>query len=123
MNENNINYINDNPLFKLICKKMNSLKSKSVLFIFLIISLLFKHDNLYCSTIESDSLPLLLNIDIQIETTEAINLMYNFEFEKADKQFRWLVQEYNWHPLPYFLLGLSTWWKIAPDLENKELDD
>ena len=123
MNENNINYINDNPLFELICKKMNSLKSKSVLFIFLIISLLFKHDNLYCSTIESDSLPLLLNIDIQIETTEAINLMYNFEFEKADKQFRWLVQEYNWHPLPYFLLGLSTWWKIASDLDNKELDD
>ena len=98
-------------------------KYRNFFFIILLTSLIFNQRTVFSSNIDKDSIPLLLNIDIQIETTEAINLMYNFEFEKADKQFRWLVQEYNWHPLPYFLLGLSTWWKIAPDLDNKELDD
>ena len=31
---------------------------------------------------------------------------------EADKEFNWLVQEYNDHPLPIFLKGLGLWWKI-----------
>jgi tetratricopeptide (TPR) repeat protein len=49
--------------------------------------------------------------------------MYNFKFAKAEQQFRWIKQKYEWHPLPYFLLGLSQWWKIVPNIDNKEYDE
>lgn len=73
---------------------------------------------------ENDSIPLLLlDTEIQIESTEGINSMYNFEFKRADSQFRWLKGKYQWHPLPYFLLGLSQWWRIMPDINNEEYDE
>ena len=59
-----------------------------------------------------DTTRILTDIDIQIEATSAINKMYNYQFEEAEKEFRWLVSEYQNHPLPVFLLGLSSWWKI-----------
>jgi len=65
---------------------------------------------------------LLLDRSIQLEATEAINDMYNFKFAKADRQFRWLKQEYPNHPLPYFLLGLSQWWRMVPNMEVEKLD-
>jgi hypothetical protein len=58
---------------------------------------------------------LLNNIRIQIECTEAIDAMYNFDFVTSEKQFLWLKQQYPEHPLPYFLLGLNSWWKIVPN--------
>jgi len=71
----------------------------------------------------NDSIPLLLlDKDVQIESTEGINSMYNFEFERADAQFRWLKKKYPWHPLPYFLLGLSQWWRIVPNIEITQYD-
>ena len=60
---------------------------------------------------------------IQLETTDALNDLYNFKFEKAEQQFRWFKQKYKWHPLPYFLMGLSEWWKIMPDSKNKSFDE
>lgn len=66
---------------------------------------------------------LISNIAVQIEATQALNDMYNFKFDKAEQQFRWFKQKYGWHPLPYFLLGLSEWWKIMPSLENRDHDD
>lgn len=66
---------------------------------------------------------LISNIQVQLETTQALNDMYDFKFEKAEQQFRWFKQKYAWHPLPYFLLGLSEWWKIMPDTKNKSHDD
>jgi hypothetical protein len=66
---------------------------------------------------------LISNIAIQMEATQALNDLYNFKFAKAEQQFRWFKQKYAWHPLPYFLLGLSEWWKIMPSLENREHDD
>lgn len=70
-----------------------------------------------------DSIPLLLlDKQIQIESTQGINDMYNFEFGKADGRFKWLKQKYDWHPLPYFLLGLSQWWRIVPDISNTAHD-
>src|SRR5689334_18482693 len=58
---------------------------------------------------------LLLNPSVQIEATDAVNNMYNFKFEKAERDFRWTQFQYPEHPLPYFLLGLSEWWKIVPN--------
>ncbi len=66
---------------------------------------------------------LISNIVVQLEATQALNDMYNFKFEKAEQQFRWFKQRYAWHPLPYFLLGLSAWWKIMPSPENRSHDE
>ena len=84
------------------------------------------------ATYSEDSLSILTNLDIQIEATAAINKMYDFKFDDAEKEFNWLVQEYKNHPLPIFLKGLSLWWKIdaysgLPDKDKnyklKRLDD
>jgi hypothetical protein len=66
---------------------------------------------------------LITNLTIQIEANQALNDLYNFKFEKAEQQFRWFKQKYAWHPLPYFLLGLSEWWKIMPNTKNTSYDD
>jgi len=66
--------------------------------------------------------PLLLDMNVQIEATQAVNDMYNFKFAKAEQQFRWIKQKYKTHPLPYFLLGLSEWWKIVPNVEVTKYD-
>ena len=66
---------------------------------------------------------LLENPFIQIEATEAINSMYNFEFEKSKSHFIYLKKKYPWHPLPYILIGLNYWWRIVPNFENKQWDD
>ncbi|PIB36533.1 tol-pal system protein YbgF [Reichenbachiella sp. 5M10] len=72
----------------------------------------------------SDSIPsLLTDINVQIETTEGINSMYNFDFARADGQFRWLRSKYPWHPLPHFLLGLSQWWRIMPYIPDTQYDE
>ncbi len=75
-------------------------------------------------TVKKDtSIILINNMAVQIEATQALNDLYNFKFDKAEQQFRWFKQKYKWHPLPYFLLGLSEWWKIMPDTKNKAYDE
>jgi hypothetical protein len=66
---------------------------------------------------------LISDVRVQIETTQAVNDLYNFKFEKAETQFGWFKQKYRWHPLPYFLLGLSEWWKIMPNTKDTSHDD
>ena len=73
---------------------------------------------------ESDSIPsLLFDLNVQIESTEGINNMYNFDFARADGQFNWLKGKYSWHPLPYFMLGLSQWWRMVPNIESTQYDE
>ncbi len=69
-----------------------------------------------------DSL-LIADMNVQIEATEAINLMYNFKFFEAWRQFNWLRQKYKEHPLPYFLMGLNEWWQIMPNLDVESHDE
>ncbi len=71
---------------------------------------------------EGDDYGLLLNPYIRIESTEAINSMYNFEFEKSRRHFIYLKKQYPWHPLPYLLLGLNYWWRMVPNYNNKTWD-
>ena len=59
---------------------------------------------------------------VKNETTDAINALYNFNFEKADLEFRYLEVKYPDHPLPTFLLGLMEWWKIVPNTEDEQFD-
>jgi hypothetical protein len=65
---------------------------------------------------------LLLTAEIQNDATEAINKMYNYKFAEAEKEFKWLKMKYPEHPLPNFLMGLSEWWKIVPNTENRQYD-
>ncbi|MCC9168859.1 tol-pal system protein YbgF [Pontibacter harenae] len=57
---------------------------------------------------------LLLDRNIQYELEGAVDNMYNFKYDIAEKQFKSLRRRYPNHPLPHFLLGLSQWWKIVP---------
>jgi hypothetical protein len=66
---------------------------------------------------------LLADTRIQLECTQALNDLYNFKFDKAESEFRKLKVEYGWHPLPYFLMGLSEWWKIMPNTKDTSHDD
>lgn len=65
---------------------------------------------------------ILKNPGVQIESTEAINLLYNFKFDEADKEFRWLKYRYPKHPMPHFLMGLAEWWKIVPNTDVETYD-
>jgi tetratricopeptide (TPR) repeat protein len=69
------------------------------------------------------SIVLINNVALQMEISDALNDLYNFKFDKAEQQFRWFKQKYKWHPLPYFLLGLSEWWKIMPNTRDTKYDD
>ncbi|GAB3840979.1 hypothetical protein GCM10028821_46860 [Hymenobacter jeollabukensis] len=66
---------------------------------------------------------LLLDKDIQTELDGAVHNLYNSKFDRAEKQFRSLRRRYPQHPLPYFLMGLSTWWKIMPSNVTVKLYD
>ncbi len=66
---------------------------------------------------------LLLDKDIQNELGGAVDNLYNFKYALAEKQFRSLRRRYPNHPLPYFLMGLSQWWKIVPtNIRAKQYD-
>ena len=66
---------------------------------------------------------LISDINVQLECTQALNDLYNFKFDKAELQFRYLKARYRWHPLPYFLMGLIEWWKIMPNTSDQTYDN
>ncbi|MCS6794458.1 MAG: hypothetical protein RMJ97_07645 [Raineya sp.] len=72
-----------------------------------------------------DTLPpiLLMDESLQAELADALDKMYNFEFEIAEKEFLQIRKRYPQHPLPYFLMALSQWWKIMPNTDNQAYDD
>ncbi len=74
---------------------------------------------------EKDSIRtyILTDMQVQLDATQAVNDLYNFKFSKAEQQFRWLKQQFPQHPLPYFLLALSEWWKIMPNPDVEAYDD
>lgn len=65
---------------------------------------------------------LLADKQIQLECTQGLNDLYNFKFTRAEAEFQDLKVRYGWHPLPYFLMGLSDWWKIMPNPKNTSHD-
>jgi tetratricopeptide (TPR) repeat protein len=65
---------------------------------------------------------LISDLHVQLECTQALNDLYNFKFDKAEYQFRYLKARYRWHPLPYFLMGLIEWWQIMPNTKDQSHD-
>lgn len=66
---------------------------------------------------------LIMNNAIQTDAGKAVNHMYNFKFDEAEREYRWFKYKYPTHPMPYFLLGLNEWWKIVPNTDNPMYDD
>lgn len=66
---------------------------------------------------------LLLDMQIQIDIAHAINAMYNFKFDIAENNFEFFRQKHPNHPMPYFLFGLSQYWKIMPNQSVKAYDE
>jgi hypothetical protein len=66
---------------------------------------------------------LLKHPGVQIESAEAINYLYNYKFELADREFRWLRVRYPSHPMPYFLMGMAEWWKMVPNTDVEDYDN
>ena len=65
---------------------------------------------------------LLSDKQVQLECTQALGDLYNFKFDRAEAEFQDLKVRYGWHPLPYFLMGLSDWWKIMPNTKSTKHD-
>jgi tetratricopeptide (TPR) repeat protein len=73
--------------------------------------------------VKKDSVVLLLSdVNVQLQCTQALNELYNFKFAEAEEKFNSLKTGYGWHPLPYFLIGLSEWWKIMPNTKDTSHD-
>ena len=67
---------------------------------------------------------LLLDHNLILRISGAVDSMYNFNFHRAEVEFNYLKYDYPNHPLPYFLLGISTWWQMMPNLyEETPLGD
>ena len=66
---------------------------------------------------------LLTDLKVQLECTEAVDSLYNFNFLVAEKQFGWIKEEYPDHPLGDFLMALSQWWRIRPNDEVTTYDE
>jgi tetratricopeptide (TPR) repeat protein len=74
--------------------------------------------------VKKDSIVLLLSdVSVQLQCTQALNDLYNFKFNEAEVTFNSLKTGYGWHPLPYFLIGLSEWWKIMPNTKDTSHDE
>lgn len=73
----------------------------------------------------TDTLPpmLLLDESLQAELADALDEMYNFQFQPAEKKFLEIRRRYPDHPLPYFIMGLSNWWKMMPNTNIKDFDE
>ena len=52
-----------------------------------------------------------------------INEIYGIEFDKAEKTFDIVVNEYSTHPSGKFFKAMTTWWRILLDLDNESMDE
>lgn len=48
-----------------------------------------------------------------------LDYMYNLNYAQADSIFTALTQRYPEHPAGYFLLALTDWWRIKPNIADE----
>lgn len=75
-----------------------------------------------CTVGYSQPKALINDPQLQFEITEAMNLLYDFKFPEADSAFRVFRDRYKNHPLPYFLLGYSQYWRTQPNEDITDFD-
>ena len=71
---------------------------------------------------KEEFISLLTDMEVQIDMTDAVNNMYNFKFAAAEAEFLKLRDKYPHHPMPYFLMGLSNFWKMQPNDDYRQFD-
>lgn len=64
-----------------------------------------------------------MDVELQIESLEGLQALYNFDFATAQQNFSTLKKKYPEHPIAYYLLGLMEWWKIVPNSDVKSYDE
>ena len=110
-----------------LLKSFRPEKLKKLFFILLILLSSFISSAQSVPYVRGDKGPdvnkILTDRGIQISTTEALNLMYNFRFDEAAREFKWLKVEFPEHPIGDFLLGLNEWWRIVPDTKQTRFDE
>jgi hypothetical protein len=116
-----LNFILEKVRYKLRVKSYRLLAKGLVLLLFCFF-LLPKPTN--GQSVKKDTTIILISdFTVQLEATDAMNSLYNYQFDKAEVLFRDFKVKYKWHPLPYFLVGLAEWWKIVPNPRVKTYDD
>jgi hypothetical protein len=100
---------------------LSSLKPPALLAFF---AVFYSLDSFGQSTPKKDTTIILISdVTVQLQTTEAMNDLYNFKFKEAERLFQDFKEKYRWHPLPYFLIGLAEWWKIMPNTRVTTYDE
>ena len=61
--------------------------------------------------------------ETETKIQQGIEYVYNLEFEKAEKQFREIIQAQPQNPAGHFFLAMVTWWKILIDIDNEQYDE
>ncbi|MFN3393161.1 MAG: tetratricopeptide repeat protein [Candidatus Thermochlorobacter sp.] len=54
---------------------------------------------------------------------QGIDLIYNLEFEKAEKIFTEIRSKDSKSPIGHFFLGMTLWWKMMLDIDNVQHDE
>lgn len=57
------------------------------------------------------------------QVLQGIDLIYNLEFEKAERIFEEIRRKDPKSPIGHFFLGMTLWWKIMLDIDNPQYDD
>lgn len=100
------------------------MKEAGLKFLMLFFCLVSVHAFCQTKQLKKDTTIILISdVSVQLEAVQALNDLYDFKFERAERQMRWFKQKYTWHPLPYFMMGLSEWWKIMPNTKETKYDD
>lgn len=63
--------------------------------------------------------------DPEIDTTiqRGIGLIYNLEFEQADRAFAEVIALRPHHPIGYFFQAMTEWWRILINLDDESRDE
>src|SRR6267154_1469930 len=96
---------------------------KRVTFLFFCLVIFWTTSFGQSKTKKDTAIILISDITVQLQTTDAMNDLYNFKFAEAEKLFQDFKEKYRWHPLPYFLMGLAEWWKIMPNTRVTTYDE
>ncbi|MDW8466043.1 MAG: hypothetical protein RML35_07655 [Chloroherpetonaceae bacterium] len=57
------------------------------------------------------------------QVLQGIDLIYNLEFEKAERIFSEIRNKDPKSPIGHFFLGMTLWWKMMLDIDNTQYDD